>query len=204
MPNSLLLAFATEVEARQTLKTFGADRCSQNLWRFAKGDILVTGMGIVQTSICLSRHLESCKGYSALWNLGFAASLKRETLGSICPVKQIHRLNPWKKCDATSQQFFLSCFPPLVLADSSRGCDLVTVDAPLHQTAMRAKLGQSADLLDMEGYAAISVAKSFNLAARCVKIVSDFAKCEGREQLRAGASALSLSLARWLSEQLPR
>lgn len=202
MSDSLLLTFATELEARKTLQALDAARISHELWRFAKGDILVTGMGIVQTSICLSRHLERSNRYSALWNLGFAASLKKEAIGSIRPVKHLHRLNPWHTCDLTSQKFFLSCFPPQVLTGSAQGAVLVTVDAPLHQTDLSAKLSRSADLLDMEGYAAIAVANSFALPAHCVKIVSDFGENGGREQLRANASAVSLTLARWVFAQL--
>lgn len=201
MARPLLLTFATELEARQSLRALSAERQEGNLWHFAGGAILVTGMGVIRAAIELSRHLERSGTYSALWNLGFAASLHEESVGTIWPIECICRFNPWT-CDATSQRLFQTCFPRIGVGGAAGGKTLVSVDVPVHQARLKSRLARTAQLLDMEGYAVISVAKDFALTTRCIKIISDRAEKGGRAQLHAGAEAFSLELSRWLSREL--
>lgn len=198
----LVLAFATYLEAEATISSLNAIAADEGVWQFSKGQVIVTGMGIMKATISLCRHLHATPHPKALWHLGFAGALQGQAIGTVHEIGKILRLPPWPRCDATTRKFFTGSFPPY--GDSPHGATLVSVDAPLHHAGIRRRLSTQADLIDMEGYSAAAVASSFQLPWRQLKVVSDSARSGGRGELQRRAAEFSASLAVWIGCELQK
>lgn len=184
---NLLIAFATKKEALPTLSAFKAVAENEQLYRFDQGQIVITGMGSL-AAISGIAHLP----FDELLNVGFAASLKGEAVGTIVPVGQVAKL-PFLPEGAYSQRFFEAVHPMITLGEGKR---LMTADFPVHHKALKERL--EADLIDMEGYGLAFLCRKMGKKATMWKIISDFAEEGGQALIERSVSSLAEKIAEHL------
>jgi adenosylhomocysteine nucleosidase len=158
--------------------------------------VLVTGAGKVNAAIAVSTTLAD-HSPSRVINLGTAGALHDGVLGTnvIGWVGQ-HDLDD----DALFALSGLHFGEPLVLA--AEGARLVTGDSFIADDAVRTRLGQRADLVDMEGYAVARASMAAGVPVTLVKQVSDSAGAEAGRSWRANVDACAEQLGAWVREHV--
>jgi nucleoside phosphorylase len=170
-----LIIFATEQEAQDTLKIADAKK-TQNvkLYDFAKGHILICGMGPKATEESIKNHIQH---YDLIVNFGIVGAL-REDISS----HEIHMVSTVSN----------DTFHKIKL--QNEGLRLLTVTEPLHDKEKRDAFSSDFDLVDMEGYVIAQYAAQHKKPCKMYKIISDFCKAGGPEEIKAKLPALSQKL----------
>lgn len=201
MSSSLLITFATLLEAQGSIDLLKATQTGKNIWQFSKGKIAITGMGMFHALFGLIKALEHQKPL-AIWNLGFAADLKGRKIGTIVEINSLCRPILSIQCDKMTKEIHSECYPEILLNQSRSGDKLVTVDAPIHRIKEKKRCALFADLIDLEGYAVASFAHFHQIECRVIKIASDFAQRGGRKLLFTNAPMLAQKLALWIEKKV--
>ncbi len=173
MPN-VLITFAHPLEAAPTLAALNATPIKENLYTFAHGHILITGMGPTNAAAQTAAH---APGHNEVWNLGLAGALSPTLeVGSIYSIGTLSRQD----------------HPTLTLGP---GAHLFTSPTPVWGS----RPDTPADLVDMEGYA---IATAHPLPSHLWKIVSDHTEPGGSPTLRKRLPHLAQQLAEVIVAEL--
>ena len=154
--------------------------------------LLVCGPGKVNAALGVSRVLAGARP-SEVINLGTAGSLRDGLYGThvIGRVTQ-HDFDEKAIFALTGRDFG----GPLGLGD---GPTLTTGDSFVADSAVRARLAEHADLVDMEGYAIASAAAAMGVPVRLVKHVSDEGDEKAARSWSESVEACAELLGDWLA-----
>lgn len=160
--------------------------------------VLVTGAGKVNAAVAVATVLGDHSPKSVI-NLGTAGALK-DGLTGIHVVSQVrqHDLDDQAIHALTGLHFGL----PIELEGD--GPVLTTGDVFVDDPALRARLAESADLVDMEGYAVVKAAQAADVPVMLVKMVSDGAGGQALRTWRETVDDCAEQLGGWLLEHLGR
>ncbi|MEI6531741.1 MAG: hypothetical protein WCN87_02855 [Chlamydiota bacterium] len=184
-----LVTFATEKEAFSTLQLVKAVQESPSLWNFARGSILITGIGALQSALALMPY---GLFFEEIWNLGIAGSLTGEE--GLHAIGSIEKLTFMPETTSHhSRNFFRQ--ETLFLGPGKK---LVTSDFPIHDKNLKI----TADLVDMEGYGLALACQKMQKKLKMWKVVSDFASPDGEKEIREKIEALSWQIALFIQERL--
>lgn len=159
--------------------------------------VLVTGAGKVNAAAAVAAALAGPARPSEVVNLGTAGALRPGWTGlhEVSRVLQ-HDLDDVLLERLTGRRFG----PPVDLVGT--GPVLATGDVFVADSAVRSRLADVADLVDMEGYAVARAAVSAGVPVRLVKHVSDDAdEGAGRSWVEA-VEECARALSAWVGEQL--
>lgn len=195
---AILLIFAHESEACTTIELLNAHKIEENYFIFAKGIIVISGIGSNNALLTATKYLHHV---DEIWNAGFAASLKQDSgnlVGDIYEISWVEKfIHVPDFIDDESKLLMQRSTPKLFL--QNMGKKLITCDFPIHDQRLHAFFNQ-ADLIDMEGYGIAIAARYFQKPCKLIKIVSDFAKNNGRSLI----SQYKKELADLLAEQIQK
>lgn len=154
--------------------------------------ILVTGAGKVNAAVAVATTIGEQRPHSLI-NLGTAGALRPGLTGThvIARVTQ-HDLDDAALFSLTGLHFG----EPIDVATS--GLTLATGDAFIADPAVRDRLAQHADLVDMEAYAIARAASAALLPLTIVKQVSDEASSEAATSWSASVDACAEQLGEWV------
>ena len=160
--------------------------------------ILVTGAGKVNAAVAVATTIGELRPHSLI-NLGTAGALRPGLTGShvIARVTQ-HDLDDAALFSLTGLHFG----EPIDVTTS--GLTLATGDAFIADPAVRDRLAQHADLVDMEAYAIARAATAARLPITIVKQVSDEASSEAATSWIESVDACAQKLAAWARENIAR
>ena len=157
-------------------------------------DVVVTGIGktaaaVVTTEALLARAREDLIAL----NVGTCGALRDDVTGLYLPSTVInHDING----DAIRA---LGCDPDDVLTiDGGDGSVLASGDVFVTDPAVRSRLGERAQLVDMEAYGVVYACRRLGVPVRVVKHVSDSAD-EGANDWPALVEASAVVLGDWLA-----
>jgi adenosylhomocysteine nucleosidase len=157
---------------------------------------LITGPGKVNAAIAVAYVLARVRP-SIVINVGTAGALHEhlEGLHDIASVSQ-HDLDlrALEKLTGRAMEHEIDL--------GRAGLRLVTGDLFVSDVALRDRLAQHADLVDMEGFAVAATAKRFGVPARLIKYVSDTADETAMRDWPSQTRVASAHLARWLVTEL--
>ena len=169
----------------------GADLHCQGL------PLLVCGPGKVNAALGVSRVLAGSRP-SEVINLGTAGALKDGLRGT-------HEVGHVSQHDFDGKAIFeltgLRYGAPVALGE---GPVLTTGDSFVADSAVRARLAEHADLVDMEGYAIASAAVAAGVPVRLVKHVSDEGDEKAARSWSESVAASAKLLGDWLAAYLGR
>ncbi|MFC1412677.1 nucleosidase [Streptacidiphilus sp. N1-12] len=165
--------------------------------------VLLTGMGKVNASAALATVLARGPHPSEVVNLGTAGALRPGLQGTTHEIGTVlqHDLDTEVLRTLTGE----TIGAPLTLdlpAGAGEGLVLATGDLFVAEEEARQRLAAQAHLVDMEGYAVASVARSAGVRVRLVKYVSDEAVEGAATTWRDSVDACAKILARWAHEEL--
>lgn len=201
MNSSVLISFATLIEAQASIRCLQAKEISPNCWQIRNKILIVTGMGMLKSSHHLAIAIKEFRPTQVL-SLGFAAELNGQAIGQIVEVNEVTRALPNLRSDATSRRIFSECYPKLILKAENSTAKLLTVDVPIHNTILRSRFSKFADLLDLESYSVAWLCHFCKVKCRVIKVISDRAKGGGRKDMLKMAPTLSLKLAKWIMAEI--
>lgn len=158
--------------------------------------ILLTGIGRINTVAALTEALVGDVKPASVINIGTAGSL-----GSVTGVHRVgsvllHDFSHSAVADLTGGV----AYPPITVADD--GPVLATGDLFVEASAVRARLAERADLVDMEGYAVAWVARRHGVPVELIKLVSDPADEDAGRLWVDGVAECSRILDTHLAERL--
>lgn len=170
----------------------------------ADAQVLVTGVGTMNTAVALATHLadraeQGAERPERIVNVGTAGALHDGLSG----VYEIHEVRQHDFSDELISEMTGHPVPnmrqllPVTTLPAAR---LATGDAFVHDFATRQRLAQMSDLVDMEGYAVARIGAAFDIPVTLLKQVSDHADEQAN---RMWFDALDRG-ARELAEELTR
>ena len=157
--------------------------------------VLVTGMGKTAAATAVARALASYGdlGELEVVNIGTAGSLHDHHEGLFEPGVVLNH-------DISADALRALGFDPeerLDCGSGTTGVVLASGDVFVTDPEVRARLAERADLVDMEGYAVVYVARRFGVPVRLVKHVSDNAD-ESARDWPAAVDRSARALGEWL------
>ena len=157
--------------------------------------VLVTGAGKVNAAIAVASILAETSPTRVV-NLGTAGALRDGLQGT-------HVIGSVRQHDLDDAGLFalagLHFGPAVELGDGPR---LVTGDVFVSDAAVRDRLAQDADLVDMEGYAIARASLNAGVPVTLVKQVSDNANEDAGRSWRETVDACAEQLGAWVHAQL--
>ncbi|WP_241833403.1 nucleosidase [Streptomyces caatingaensis] len=159
--------------------------------------VLLTGIGKVNAAASLATVLARGDRPSAILNLGTAGALAPGWTGTheVAQVIQHDIDTPVLKA-LTGRSYG----DALVVRDGA-GPTLATGDLFVADEAARARLAAHAQLVDMEGYALVSVARRADVPIRLIKHVSDEAGAGAGQTWQESVDGCAKVLAEWVRDQ---
>ncbi|MFD9130541.1 nucleosidase [Kitasatospora sp. NPDC059571] len=161
--------------------------------------VLLTGMGKINATAALATVLAQGVRPSEVVNLGTAGALRPGLAGETHRIAQViqHDIDTPVLRELTGRSYGA----PIVLGEGP-GPVLATGDLFVSDPAARERLAQTADLVDMEGYAIATVAGRAGVPVRLVKHVSDEAGEGAARSWRDSVDDCAKILAAWVDEHL--
>jgi nucleoside phosphorylase len=192
-----LITFATMAEAQATLKKTEAVQEEENVYTYSQGTIVITGIGSIQACSAATKYAGDC---DCIVNIGIAGTLiDKHAVGTILSVSLVGKhLQLPHDIDAHSKQFADRMHPPFAIEQGPGGmayATLISSDFPIHNHGLRTGLGEKWDLVDMEGYGICCAAQLLNKPCFLYKLVSDFAKPDGQQDIYSRIAEYSVQLA---------
>ncbi|MFI9271599.1 nucleosidase [Kitasatospora sp. NPDC052896] len=160
--------------------------------------VLLTGMGKVNAAASLAAVLAQGPRPSEVVNLGTAGALRPGLEGRTHQVARVFQHD----LDSAVLHLLTGRDTGLPLDLAADGPTLATGDLFVSDPAARERLAQSADLVDMEGYALAAVARRAGVPVRLVKHVSDEAGEGAARAWRDSVDDCGKLLAAWVAEEL--
>jgi nucleoside phosphorylase len=157
--------------------------------------VLVSGVGKTATAARLARTLAR-GGITAVVNIGTAGALRSGLSG-------LHQPGSVLNHEISAEALRVFGYDPQEWIDLPLGRDTVLAsgDAFVSDVRVRDRLGQRADLVDMEGYAVAWTCREFDVPVRLVKHVSDNAD-EGAMSWPEVVDASARVLGAWVAEHV--
>ena len=160
--------------------------------------VLVTGAGKVNAAVAVATVLGDHAPKSVI-NLGTAGAL-RDGLSGIHVVSQVRQHD----LDDTSMHALTGLHFGLPIALEGDGPVLTTGDVFVDDPVLRARLAESAALVDMEGYAVATAAQAADVPVMLVKMVSDEAGGAALRTWRETVDDCAEQFGVWLGQHLGR
>jgi len=160
--------------------------------------VLLTGIGKINATAALATVLARGEHPSEIVNLGTAGALKSGWEGT-------HRIAEVLQHDIDTPVLHAltgRTYGAAIALGPGPGPVLATGDLFVSDPAARDRLAQSADLVDMEGYAVATVAQRAGLPVRLVKHVSDEAGAGADRTWRESVDDCAKLLAGWVRDHL--
>lgn len=160
--------------------------------------VLLTGMGKINATAALATVLARGERPSEIVNLGTAGALRPGWAGTTHQVARVlqHDIDTPALRALTGQTYGA----PITISEGA-GPTLATGDLFVSDPAARDRLAESADLVDMEGYAIALVAQRAGVPVRLVKHVSDEADASAARSWRDSVDDCARILAAWVRDQ---
>lgn len=159
--------------------------------------VLVTGVGKVNAALAVSAILRTYSPTSLI-NVGTAGALRDGVEG-------LHRVSHVIQHDLDGTAIFSltghHVSPELRISDEP-GVTLATGDQFINDAQTRARIGERAHLVDMEGYAIASAALAMNVPVTIVKYVSDSADSGAARSWRDTVDHCAVQLGAWVEAEL--
>ncbi|WP_300679447.1 nucleosidase [Nocardioides sp.] len=157
--------------------------------------LLITGVGKVASATAVADALARDPEISEVVNIGSAGALHDHLAG-------LHLVGSVHNHDLSAQALRGFGYDPQEWITVGDGIRLATGDLFVADPAVRARLAQVADLVDMEGYAVTWAAQRAGVPVTLVKHVSDHAD-DGAWEWAAVIDESARELAAWLREHRP-
>ncbi|GAA2917412.1 nucleosidase [Streptomyces thioluteus] len=159
--------------------------------------VLLTGIGKVNAAASLATVLARGDRPSEILNLGTAGALESGWLGTheIAQVIQHDIDTPVLKA-LTGRTY-----GDALTVSEGTGPTLATGDLFVADESARARLAQHAQLVDMEGYALVTVARRADVPIRLIKHVSDEAGAGAGQTWQESVDGCAKVLAEWVREE---
>ena len=174
--NKALILLATELEAKPWISTLGNPQTTIGPLQFYTGqthDVLITGIGPLSSATSCGWATQF--NHSRWFNLGVAGSLKNKLhYGDIIEVRT-----------TTFDPLPFGLPQELATQDTNAKGRLVTVVQPIHDQAVRERLGLCHDVVDMEGFPIALAAHHMHCQLSIIKIVSDECNTHDQPLIRA-------------------
>ncbi len=167
-------------------------------------EALVTGIGKTAAASALARHLAGRTDLDdlELVNLGTAGALVDELSPGLGGVSGLFEIGTVINHEINAEAIRALGYDPRErLSIGSSSTVLATGDLFVTDSAVRARLAEQAQLVDMEGYACAYVAHEFGVPIRMVKHVSDNAD-EGAMEWVALVDRSAQVLGEWAAANL--
>lgn len=135
-----------------------------------KYSVLICGIGKVEAAVSVTRYLALNPAITDVYNIGSAGALRAERSGIHFPSTVLNH--------DLSVDILLEMGYPAVgqhKIDGGDGTILATGDSFISDTAVRDRLAERADLVDMEGFAIAAACIAAGVRCRLIKHVSDSA-----------------------------
>ncbi|MDR7330390.1 nucleosidase [Corynebacterium guangdongense] len=169
----------------------------------ADTDLLITGIGLLNASIALTRRLAERPGaYAHIINVGTAGAV----VDTHAPVHGFHEVTSAFQHDLSDELIGAIVGRPwpnlleIPAVTDLPAARLATGDSFISSAAERERIaGRGAQLVDMEGYAVARVAAEYGVPVTLIKQVSDSADDDAAGQWVESAIAGSASLAETLA-----
>ena len=160
--------------------------------------VLLTGIGRINTVAALTEALTEAAGRgvkpTSIINVG--------TAGALRPMAGVHHVGAVLLHDfshsAVAQLAGGEAYPAIRLGD---GPTLATGDMFVEDSAVRARLAEAADLVDVEGYAVAWVARRYDIPVNLIKLVSDPADEDAGRLWIDGVAECSRVLSEYLAAE---
>ncbi|MDG4531719.1 nucleosidase [Streptomyces sp. AV19] len=158
--------------------------------------VLLTGIGKINAAASLATVLARGDRPSEIINLGTAGALSSGWMGTheIAQVIQHDIDTPVLKA-LTGRTY-----GDALTVNDAAGPTLATGDLFVADEAARARLAEHAQLVDMEGYALVSVARTHEVPIRLIKHVSDEAGAGAGQTWQESVDGCAKVLAEWVRE----
>ncbi|MEU6540463.1 nucleosidase [Streptomyces sp. NPDC047000] len=161
--------------------------------------VLITGMGKVNAATALAVTLSEGGPPREIVNLGTAGALKEGFHG----LQVISRVLQHDLDTALLHTLSGRVYGAPLTVVQAPGPTLATGDTFVTDPAVRDRLAEEADLVDMEGYAVVAVARRLGVPVRLVKYVSDRADESARTTWPDAVDHAAGILAGWVDTHLP-
>jgi len=159
---------ATHMEAKPFIKSEDFNPIEDKPFPIYKNEthyLIISGIGKINASIA-STYLITKFKINSMYNIGSAgAATENFRVGDILHIDSV--INYSKMLNTKSESLKPDTFP------NYKAESLATCDAPIISTEGRASVGQSASLIDMEGFAFVNACKKFNTKNYLFKIITD-------------------------------
>ncbi|GJF34472.1 nucleosidase [Kitasatospora sp. NE20-6] len=161
--------------------------------------VLLTGMGKINAAASLATVLARGPHPSEVVNLGTAGALRPGLAGGTHEIARVlqHDIDTPVLRELTGRSYGEA----ITLADGD-GLTLATGDLFVSDPEARDRLAREADLVDMEGYALVTVARGAGVPVRLVKHVSDEAGDGAARTWRESVDGCAKILAAWADDRL--
>ncbi len=192
---SEVIFVATHMEAESAISEYGYERiCAVpfEVWKNRSKFLVISGIGLVNASMCFAWALENLKFDSAI-NIGAAGAtgLIACSKNSDAKISNSSTIHTSAIVGLEFGEFYeiskIVCLEPYnedSFIVSNYGMNLVSSSRPMGSAQERAFAAKSAELVDMEAYAFATAAKLFSKKLRVVKLVSDFSpECDIHENI---------------------
>lgn len=195
MGNKKLLIFACLKEAEHTIRVLNCKPIQEaHLYEFDQGHLVISGIGPLAACHATTRYQHLA---STILNFGIAASLQGSgQIGECFTIASVAKYTPIHTDHAHTIHFTHSLFPLIDLGGT--GKRLVSADHPIHDEKLTKTLGQTADLVDMEGYGIAFAAKKAMKPCTLFKMISDFGNEMGPMMIKMHLSDCSKMLSDWV------
>lgn len=176
MRSRICLLLATKLEAKPILSSRKWKgpilKGEMELYESEDFDLAIVGIGPVRSAV--SAGFLASLDYDLWINLGVAGALSNqhsfEEVVEIAQCFSRDEIHPFdRSCDDLKLQH--------------RGASLITVGEALHDDKEKLRLGEKADLVDMEGYAIALAAKNYSTKLKMIKVVSDDASSASHQDV---------------------
>lgn len=164
--------------------------------------VLHTGAGKVQTAVALAHHLATTtEPVDLAVNAGTAGSLGRYDVGDVAEVAVVSQHDFDVEAISALAGRPLPGGPLELPGPAGATARLATGDRFINDPTQRDRLAESADLVDMEGYAVAAVCERFGVAVWIAKCVSDAADHEAELTWGETLAMASDRLGRWAAQR---
>ena len=180
----ILLAFATEIEARPFIEYHHLkkkkDGNPYDLYEGSDISLIVTGMGSIKGAVYLSDLIQNKMKESIhiakIINYGIAGCLSDKfSIGDVVEIDRVIKYNPVELSKTKPDKHFISAFPDITINKKNVDINiLATSDHPVFNKDDSEIIARCAHFVDMEGYGYAFAAGCYNIPIQLIKWVSDF------------------------------
>lgn len=190
----ILLAFATEIEARPFIEYHHLKNQNKreryDVYEEGNISLIITGMGSIKGAVYLFDliHNKRREGIhiAKIINYGIAGCLSDKfSIGNVVEIDRVIKYNPVELSKTKPNKYFLSAFPDITINEKKVDITiLATSDHPVFNKEDSEKIAEHAHFVDMEGYGYAFVAKHYTIPIKLLKGISDFVFKQSEESFK--------------------